>query len=400
VPRLRGDFTRSGILPRVPASLVALCFGNFIIGTGTLIVPGMLPVLAEGLGVTLPVAGQLITAFAFTVCLSAPLLAGATSRFDRRKLLLAMQLLFVAGHFAAALLSAFAPMLVARVLTSFGAAIFTSQAAATAALLVPPERRGRAIAFVFLGWSIASVIGIPLGAYVSARWGWRTGFALVAAASLVGSILVWRYVPAGLNVKPVDARMWREIFGNRLLLAVVAVTALQSAPQFALISYIVPATKAFLDASPELIGILLAGFGITGVIGNALASRFVDRLGAANVVMASIISMLAAHLLWPWSVGAMPVFILVLILWGIGCFACNSAQQARLAQLSPQHAPVSMALNTSLLYLGQALGTAAGGVLLSHVPGIAGYAHLSWISVPLFATAIALSAYAARRARA
>ena len=120
----------------MPASLVALCFGNFIIGTGTLIVPGMLPALADGLGVTLPVAGQLVSAFAFTVCLSAPLLAGATSRFDRRKLLVSMQLLFVAGHLAAALLSAFAPLLVARVLTSFGAALFTAQAAATAALLV------------------------------------------------------------------------------------------------------------------------------------------------------------------------------------------------------------------------------------------------------------------------
>ena len=94
----------------MPASLVALCFGNFVIGTGTLIVPGMLPALAEGLGVSLPVAGQLVSAFAFTVCLSAPLLAGATSRYDRRKLLVAMQLVFVAGHLAAALLSAFAPM--------------------------------------------------------------------------------------------------------------------------------------------------------------------------------------------------------------------------------------------------------------------------------------------------
>src|SRR6267142_1039950 len=113
-------------------SLVALCFGNFIIGTGALIVPGMLPVLAEGLEVTLPVAGQLITAFAFTVCISAPLLAGATSRFDRRKLLASMQLLYVAGHLAAALLSSFAPLLAVRVITSFGAALFTAQAAATA----------------------------------------------------------------------------------------------------------------------------------------------------------------------------------------------------------------------------------------------------------------------------
>src|SRR5688500_15178573 len=102
----------------MPPSLIALCFGNFIIGTGTLIVAGMLPALAQGLDVTLPVAGQLISAFAFTVCISAPLLAGATSRFDRRKLLFSMQVLYVLGHVAAALVSSFVPMLVARVLTS------------------------------------------------------------------------------------------------------------------------------------------------------------------------------------------------------------------------------------------------------------------------------------------
>jgi DHA1 family inner membrane transport protein len=385
----------------MPASLVALCFGNFIIGTGTLIVPGMLPALAEGLGVTLPVAGQLISAFAFTVCLSAPLLAGATSRFDRRKLLLAMQLLYVAGHLAAALLSEFVPMLAARVLTSFGAALFTAQAAATAALLVPPERRGRAIAFVFLGWSIASVIGVSLGAYVSAKLGWRYGFLIVAAGAVLAALAVWRYVPAGLNVQPVDARMWRAILGNRALLAVVGVTFLQSAPQFVILAFIVPATLAFQGVSAEALGLILAGFGAVGVLGNVLAARFVDRLGAHNVVLAAMVSMLASHLLWPWSAGSLGLYLVVLFLWGIGCFSANSAQQARLAALAPQQVSVSVALNSSALYLGQAVGPAVGGLVLARSIGqasdVAAYQSLAWISVPLFLAAILASVLAPRR---
>jgi DHA1 family inner membrane transport protein len=385
----------------MPASLVALCFGNFIIGTGTLIVPGMLPALAEGLGVTLPVAGQLISAFAFTVCLSAPLLAGATSRFDRRKLLLAMQLLYVAGHLAAALLSEFVPMLAARVLTSFGAALFTAQAAATAALLVPPERRGRAIAFVFLGWSIASVIGVSLGAYVSAKLGWRYGFLIVAAGAVLAALAVWRYVPAGLNVQPVDARKWRAILGNRALLAVVGVTFLQSAPQFVILAFIVPATLAFQGVSAEALGLILAGFGAVGVLGNVLAARFVDRLGAHNVVLAAMVSMLASHLLWPWSAGSLGLYLVVLFLWGIGCFSANSAQQARLAALAPQQVSVSVALNSSALYLGQAVGPAVGGLVLARSIGqasdVAAYQSLAWISVPLFLSAILASVLAPRR---
>ena len=382
----------------MPASLVALCFGNFIIGTGTLIVPGMLPVLAEGLGMTLPVAGQLISAFAFTVCVSAPLLAGATSRFDRRKLLASMQLLYVFGHLAAALLDDFVPMLLVRVVTSFGAALFTAQAAATAALLVPPAQRGRAIAFVFVGWSISSVIGVSLGAYVAHTLGWRTGFALVALGALVGAALVWRFVPAGLKVQPVDARMWREILGNRTLLAVIAVTALQSAPQFVILAYIVPATTAFLEVSPAVLGLILAGFGLVGVLGNVLSARFVDRAGAANIVMWALFSMLASHLLWPWSAGSPALYLLVLFLWGLGSFSANSAQQARLASLAPQQTSVSVALNTSALYLGQAAGPAIGGGVLHHVFGIAGYQALAWVSVPLFVAAIALSALTVRQA--
>ena len=382
----------------MPASLVALCFGNFIIGTGTLIVPGMLPVLAEGLGMTLPVAGQLISAFAFTVCVSAPLLAGATSRFDRRKLLASMQLLYVFGHLAAALLDDFVPMLLVRVVTSFGAALFTAQAAATAALLVPPAQRGRAIAFVFVGWSISSVIGVSLGAYVAHTLGWRTGFALVALGALVGAALVWRFVPAGLKVQPVDARMWREILGNRTLLAVIAVTALQSAPQFVILAYIVPATTAFLEVSPAVLGLILAGFGLVGVLGNVLSARFVDRAGAANIVMWALLSMLASHLLWPWSAGSPALYLLVLFLWGLGSFSANSAQQARLASLAPQQTSVSVALNTSALYLGQAAGPAIGGGVLHHVFGIAGYQALAWVSVPLFVAAIALSALTVRQA--
>ncbi len=382
----------------MPASLLALCFGNFIIGTGSLIVPGMLPVLAEGLEVSLPVAGQLITAFAFTVCVSAPILAGVTSHIDRRKLLVAMQLLYVLGHLAAALLSSFEALLAVRVLTSVGAALFTAQAAGAAALLVPPERRGGAIALVFLGWSIASVTGVALGAYVSATVGWRAGFALVAALAALGAWLVWRHVPAGLRVERIDGAMWRQILGYRLLLLTVGVTFLQSMPQFVLISYIVPALIAFVAATPAMVGVIMAGFGLTGVLGNVLCARFIDRLGPQNVVLMAIVSMTASHLVWPWTVGALPLLALALFLWGIGSFSAQSAQQARLSALAPQLATVSIAMNSSALYLGQAVGTGIGGLMLAAAPGVPGYRSLVLVSVPVFLSAVALSLFVSRKA--
>ena len=130
--------------------LIALCFGNFIIGTGTLIVPGMLPALAEGLGVSIPVAGQLITAFAVTIAVTAPVLSGLTTRFDRRNLIVAVQLLYFFGHLAAALVTSHSQLMVVRAVSSISSGLYVAQAAAIATLLSPPEQRGRAIAFVML----------------------------------------------------------------------------------------------------------------------------------------------------------------------------------------------------------------------------------------------------------
>ena len=384
-------------MPR--ASLLALAFGNFIIGTGLLIVAGMLPQLAEGLGVSLPVAGQLITAFAVTVCVAAPLLASATSRVDRRALLTAMQLLYLAGHLAAALVSSFVPMLAVRVVTSLGAALFTAQAAATAALIVPPQERGRAMAFLFLGWSVAGVLGLPLGAYVGATFGWRAGFALVAALAALGAAAVWSAVPAGLKPQPVDRAMWRAVLTNRGLLSTLAVTALYAAAAFGVFGYFVPAAHAFINASPHEVSLLFGTLGVMSLVGNSAAARVMDRAGAENVVLCGLGSVLVAHLLWPWSAGAPLLFAAAIAIWGLGFSAGFSAQQARLVALAPAQASVSIALNTSATYLGQAVGTAGAGLIIAHAAaGAPGYAALAGMSVPLLAAAIGVSLFASFKA--
>lgn len=383
--------------PSVDPRLLVLCFGNFVIGTGTLIVPGMLPAIARGLDVSVPVAAQLITAFAFTVCISAPPLAAVTARFDRRNLLVAVQLLFAAGHFASAFASGMDGLMALRVLSSAGAALFTAQAASTAALLVPPERRGGAIAFVFLGWSIASVVGMPAGAYVSETLGWPAGFAMVAAGSLAAAAALRLTIPAGLVVARISGAMWAALFRNRRLLLTVGVTAIQAAAQFTLLSFLVPSLKTLFGATPETVSLMLVILGVTGVIGNVVGARLIDRVGAAQVLLYGVGSMLAAHVLWLFAPGSWLLLATVLVLWGLGCFSTNSAQQARLVSISPPHAPVSVAMNTSGMYFGQAAGTAAGSAMLAAAAGPAGYTWLAAISIPLFAAAIALSLRIDRR---
>jgi predicted MFS family arabinose efflux permease len=135
------------------------------------------------------------------------------------------------------------------------------------------------------------------------------------------------------------------------------------------------------------------------VAGNALAARHMDRFGAANVVVLCLAAMAVSHLLWPLGQGSVAILFAVVLLWGLGGFAANSAQQTRLVALAPAQAPVSIALNTSAVFLGQAAGTAAASVLVAHVPGAAGFAAIPAISVPLLALAIVLSLVASLRMR-
>lgn len=379
------------------AALYVLSFGNLVVGTGTLIIAGIINEMAADLATSAAAIGQLMTGYGLAVCFGAPVLAGLTSRVDRRTLLAGALLLFAAGHLLAAAAPSYALVLALRILTGFGAAIFTPQAAATAGLLVPPEQRGRAIALVFLGFSVATVLGVPLGTYLGAHFGWRVAVAVVGILALACAALLRLAVPHGLQATPIGAAEWRRVLSDAPLLMTVAVTVVQGSAQFVIFVYIAKLFRDFLAATPTTISLLLMWFGICGVVGNVIAGVVMDRIGPPRTVVISIAFMLAAFLAWPLTRGSLPVMALACALWGLGCFAVNSAQQARLVELAPRLASVSIALNSSGIYLGQAFGAAVGGAILAQ--GDAGL--LSWIGAAIFALAIALSLAAqAKRASA
>jgi DHA1 family inner membrane transport protein len=373
--------------------LAALCFGNFVIGTGTMAVPGMLPALARGLDVSIPDAGRLIAAFALTICVFGPGLAGFASRFDRRPLLVAMLAIYCIGHLASAFAPDYATLLGTRVVSAVCAGLFTSQAAGAAGLMVAPEKRGAAVAFVFLGWSIAAVAGMPLSAWISETTGWRAAFAVVATLSLGAALWVHTVTPAGLRVQAVDGAVWLRLARNRTVLVVVAVTAVHSWGQFTVFSYMTPIAQGLPDASALGVSLLLALFGVTGIAGNVLAMRAMDRTGAAAVVMTSLVLMSASHLILAVAGHGLASLVAALALWGAGCFAINSAQQARLFTIEPALAPVSIALNSSAIYLGQAAGAESGARIID----ASGFAPLTWLSLPVLVAAMLLSASATRR---
>jgi MFS transporter, DHA1 family, inner membrane transport protein len=379
---------------RQRALLWALLFGNFVTGTGILLPAGMLTPLAQGLSVSVPQAGVLLLVSGFLVAIGAPVFAAVTSRFDRRRLLAGVMLLYAVAHALSALSDTYQAVFAGRVLIAVTAAIFTPQAAATLGALLPPERRSHAITMVFVGWSLATVGGMPLGGYIAETGGWQMAFALVAGLSAVATLAVWLTVPGGVRIQPLSRASWARVFTSRALLLVLLVTVLNGTGQFTFFTYLNPSLKVSLAADATLLTIVLAWYGCAATLGNILATRLVVSMGPAQAVLYTLIAMALGLGLWGSAAHSLAAVLVAAAFWGLGTFATNSIQQARLAGLAPEITSASIALNTSAIYLGQALGSGLGGLLIT----AGALPHLPWVGAAILVIAAVLSQRAAKAA--
>jgi predicted MFS family arabinose efflux permease len=379
--------------PALRASSRALLAGNFAIGCGVMVAPGSLNDLVQSLQVSVAVGGQLVSVAAGVMALGAPLMAVVIGNWDRRRLLTLALIWYAIGHGLSALMPSFAALLPVRAACMLGAALFTPQAAAAINVMAPPGERGRAITYIFLGWSLASVVGMPLHSYIGEAFGWRWAFGLVALLSLVGAVWVWRAVPDGVRPPPLSLGSWGQVFSSPLLMGLVAVTALSAAGQFTVFSYFAPYYRQVLGLDAAGISLTFLWFGLFGLIGNVLLSRWIDRFHPARSVTFTLGLIAVSLLAWPLA-GGLGMLLLVLLPWGLGCFASNSAQQARMGVAAPAFAPALLALNTSAMYLGQAVGAAGGGAIIAAT----GWSGLNWSALAWVLAAIALSAWLARQA--
>lgn len=373
----------------------ALLAGNFAIGCGVMVIAGSLNDLVSSLQVSVAVGGQLISVGAVAMALGAPLLAVLWGGMDRRRLLTLALVWYAVGHAVSALMPSFATLLPVRAVAVLGAAVFTPQAAAAITVLAPPGERGRAMTFIFLGWSVASVVGMPLHAWIGETFGWRWAFVLVALLSAAAAVAVWRTVPHGVRPPPLSLRGWGQVLTHPLLMGLVGVTVLSGAAQFTLFSYMAPYYRRVLGASPETVSLLFMWFGAFGLLGNVLLTRWIDRVGAARCVNTGLLLMAVAMLAWPWA-QSVPLMAVALVPWALGGFASNSAQQARVSAASPVFASALLALNTSAIYIGQAVGAASGGAVLA----ARGFDTLHHAALGFMGLAIVLSLWLGRRMKA
>jgi MFS transporter, DHA1 family, inner membrane transport protein len=362
----------------------ALMFGNLVTGCSILAPAGMLIELSSDLGISVHTAGLLITFGAIMLCIGSPLTAWLTSRIERRTLLTATLAVLVIGNAASAFAPGYKTLLVIRLIMLAIGALYTPQAAGTAALIVPPEKRGGTIAYVFLGWSLAAAVGLPLITFMTSRYGWRSaydGISVIGALSFL--LLLWR-LPAGLRGAPVDLKTWADLGRNPVIVVLLAITTLLMSGQFAVFTYMGPLLSKLTHVGSDAVGLVFALYGVCGFIGIAVVTNIVDSWGPLKASVLSVSLVLAGVAGWALSAGFYPLMACSAAIWGLGFASSNSMQQVRLVAAAPTLASASVSLNTSFLYVGQAIGSAIGGLLYAHefLYGI-GYAGAAFVALGL-----------------
>src|SRR5690606_15910579 len=309
-----------------------------------MIVAAMLNDLAAGLQITVPEAGGLIGVAGIVLFLGAPLAATFTSGIARHRLLVGSLVASAIGHFLCAIAPNYGALLPLRMFAVLGAAVFPPQAAVTIGLLTPACKRNGAIITIFLGWSVASVAGMPLGSLVGGTFGWRAGFLLVGILTTAAAIWVACVTPKGLTVPSVSPAIWKGLYTNQALRGVLLVTLLLSAGQFTVQSYMAPLLRYSIDATPAVLSAYFLLFGVCAVVGNMLMRRYAALHGATLAFLLALRAILISQFSWPLSFGSPVMSASRSTVCGAGGFPAGSAQQARLASVVSSVASSSIAL--------------------------------------------------------
>ncbi|WDS37022.1 MFS transporter [Pseudoxanthomonas sp.] len=356
---------------RMPAALYALTIGAFGIGTTEFVLMGLLQQVASDLGVSIPAAGMLISGYALGVFVGAPVLTLATAKLPRKAVLVALMAIFTLGNLACALAPDYTMLMAARVLTSLAHGTFFGVGAVVATSLVPAERKASAISIMFAGLTVATLLGVPAGAWLGLHFGWRATFWAVAAIGVIALAVVAWWVPASAGAG--RAVHWREevaVLGRRQVLLALAMTVLGYAGVFAVFTYIQPLLVEVTGFSQAAVSPVLLVFGVGMIVGNLLGGRLADRRPTPTLI-GSLVALAVVLVLMTFVLHSQIAMIAFVGLLGVAAFATVAPLQLRvLDQAQGAGQNLASSLNIAAFNLGNALGAWVGGVVVASALGL------------------------------
>ncbi|WP_405162320.1 MFS transporter [Nocardia sp. NBC_01499] len=363
----------------MPFAVYILGLSIFAQGTSEMMLSGLLTELSTDLGVTIPQAGLLISAFALGMLVGAPVLAVATLRLPRRSALLAFLAVFVGAHVVGALTSDYGVLFATRAVGAFVYAGFWSVAATTAIGLVPANARGKAMSIVAGGLTIATVIGLPAGTVIGQHLGWRAAFWAVAIMSVLAMIGVLAKIPAGRAETEPDLRKELRSMVNPRLWLSYSTTALSIAALMVTFAYLGALLSRTTGLSDGWIPIVLMVYGVGSFLGIIVGGRTADAHPTRTLYVGIIGLIITSALLAFTAEHTAPVVVLTFLLGAFG-FGTNPTLNSRVFNLAPDGPTLAPAFNVSSFNIGITVGPWLGGLAIG--AGL-GYASVAWIGAAI-----------------
>ncbi|MCE7003190.1 MFS transporter [Kibdelosporangium philippinense] len=359
-------------------ALLALAIGAFGIGTTEFVIVGLLPQVAADLGVSIPSAGLLISGYALSVVIGAPLMTAAGSRLPRKTMLVLLMAVFLAGNALCAVAENYALLMVGRAVAALCHGAFFGIGSVVAANLVAPNKRASAIAMMFTGLTVANVLGVPLGTALGQHFGWRSTFWAVTALGVVGIIGIITLVPRQ-PVPEGGIRGELAVFRRPQVWLALLMTTLGFAGVFASFTYIAPMMTQVAGFSEGAVSWLLILFGAGLCIGNVVGGRAADRKLMPSLYV--ILTLLAVVLLiLVFTAQAQLPAAITILLFGAAGFATVPALQMRVMDKAEGAPALASAANIAAFNLGNAIGAWLGGLTID--AGF-GFTSANWVGALL-----------------
>ncbi|MFT6472255.1 MAG: multidrug resistance protein [Neptuniibacter pectenicola] len=376
----------------MPIALFALTLSAFAIGTTEFVIVGLVPTIAQDLGVSLPSAGLLVSLYALGVAIGAPVLTALTGRWQRKSVLLAVMSLFVVGNLLAWMAPTYSSLITARILTGLAHGVFFSIGSTIATSLVPREKEASAIAIMFTGLTVALVTGVPLGTWIGQNFGWRATFMVVAALGLIALIGSALLVPKNLKQAP-PARIAQQlsVLTQPRLLLVYAMTAVGYGGTFTAFTFLAPILEQVSGFESGAIGLIMLVYGVSVAVGNIWGGRMADRMGPIKALHIIFTALALVLLAFTFTAGNQIAAVITILIWGAFAFGNVPGLQVYVVQLAEKYTPqavdVASGLNIAAFNVGIALGSILGGVVIERMTLM----DTAWIGALIVALALVLT---------
>ncbi|BAV99120.1 MFS transporter, DHA1 family, arabinose polymer transporter [Lysobacter enzymogenes] len=379
---------------RLPVALYALTVGAFGIGTTEFVIMGLLLQVAADLQVGLAAAGLLISGYALGVFVGAPVLTIATGRMPRKAVLVALMLIFTLGNIVCAIAPNYTVLMIARVITSLAHGTFFGVGAVVATALVPQDRKASAISIMFTGLTVATLLGVPAGAWLGLQFGWRSTFWAVAAIGVIATVVIAALVPRD-RAKPEPVALRRElsaVLHPQVLLGLL-MTVLGFAGVFTVYTFIQPILTSISGFSEATVSPILLVFGGGMILGNLIGGRFADKR-LATALIATLIALAAVLGVMTFALHDKIATVAFVGLLGVAAFATVPPLQLWVLQKTdPAGQNLASSLNIGAFNLGNALGAWLGGAVIEHGPGLGA---VTWVAALVTLSGLVLAVVAAR----